>query len=418
MESPRPLWLLISTVWPEPQSSAAGLRDLNLVQGLVRLGFDVVLASAADNPKGLEFCRGLERRGEVRILSIRLNHSSFDDSLRELVQAGLCGVIYDRFLMEEQYGPRVREHCPQALQVVDTQDLHFLRNARKRDPKLWEEGMEETEVVRELSSLHRVDLAWLVSPFEKELLESRFSVASRRLSVSRFAYPKRPETFRGFSDRVGFSFIGNFRHPPNLDAFRWLRREIWPEVRRLLPGARIDLWGAYPPQEVSEAHDPKQGFFVRGCAPDLEAVFSSSRVSLAPLRFGAGIKGKISDSWHYGVPVVATSIGFEGMTEGEGAAGGLSGEGTLEFAQAAVSLHEDQALWERLRSQGLELIERFFSEQVFLDQLQQGLSQARQNFLERDNDWVRRMLTHHSLETPRFFGKWLELKESIRHSRP
>lgn len=327
-------WLLISYVWPEPQSSAAGLRDLNLIEGLRQAGSRVVVASAADNPRGREFCAGLEARGVICCLPIRLNDSSFQDQLAELASHGVIeGVIYDRFVTEEQYGWRVREALPSALQILDTQDLHFLRAWREKS--IAQAEFDPTLIIRELSSIHRVDLTWLISPFEKQLLESEYGVSGERLGLSRFAYPHRPRAPGGFAARGDFCFIGNFRHAPNLDAFRWLRESLWPAIRSRLPQARLRIWGAYPTQEVMQAHAPARGFEVRGVAETLDEVFGSARVSLAPLRFGAGIKGKISDSWSHGVPVVSTPVGFEGMCEALPVWGGEQCRGACRCRSAA-----------------------------------------------------------------------------------
>ncbi len=416
-------WLLISTVWPEPFSSAAGLRDLNLIEGLLSLGHPVVLASAADNPKGLEYCRGLEREGRISCLPIRLNHVSFDEELARLREQGLCGVIYDRFVMEEQYGPRVRSVCPEWLQILDTQDLHFLRLSREQAHRRGEDLLvrngqlpsdwDETAVVRELSSLHRVDLTLLISPVERDLLVEAFGVDSERLALSTFAYPKRqhaPGLELGYGGRSGFCFVGNFRHAPNLDAFRWLRDELWEAIRVRVPGAELRIWGAYPTQEVFEAHAPRRGFLVMGEAPGLQEVFAPARASLVPVRFGAGIKGKVSDSWAHGVPVAATWLGLEGMCAPDS---GVLGAGSArDFVDLAVRLHDDPAAWEQARSRGWEALEARYSGEVFMRELREALERASKRHSMRENDWVRRMLTHHSLETPRYFGKWLELKES------
>lgn len=409
-------WLLISYVWPEPQSSAAGLRDLNLIEGLRQAGNRVVVASAADNPRGREFCAGLEARGAgaagemIRCLPIRLNDSSFDAELAELA---VTGVIYDRFVTEEQYGWRVRQALPSALQILDTQDLHFLRALREKT--LGQGEFDPTLIIRELSSIHRVDLTWLISPFEKDLLESQYGVSAERLGLSRFAYPKRRSASGEFAARGDFCFVGNFRHSPNLDAFRWLRESLWPAIRSRLPHARLRIWGAYPTQEVMQAHAPARGFEVRGVAESLDEVFGTARVSLAPLRFGAGIKGKISDSWSHGVPVVSTPVGFEGMCDSLPVRG--AGSSVEELADAAVLLHEDESAWQAAREWGRLQLQKFFSEEVFARELLDGITRARRNHAGRDRDWIRRMLTHHSLETPRFFGKWIELKESLQERK-
>jgi glycosyltransferase involved in cell wall biosynthesis len=175
----------------------------------------------------------------------------------------------------------------------------------------------------------------------------------------------------------------------------------------------VRVWGAYPTQEVFEAHDPGRGFLVMGEALRLGDVFSDARVSLVPVRFGAGIKGKVSDSWDQGVPVVSTSLGLEGMCTVGGAI--QAAASAAEFVDCAVKLHEDPAAWSEARRAGEQALFQRYSSEVFLQELRAAIDQARMRNATREGDWVRRMLTHHSLETPRYFGKWLELKESLKN---
>lgn len=345
---------------------------------------------------------------------IVLNDSSFDPWVGALSPVG---VIYDRLMIEEKYGWRVRAACPEALQILDTIDLHFLRGSREQAYKKgvaleWDEEL----VVRELSAIHRVDLAWLVSDFEQELLIREFGVDASRLALSRFAYPKRvaEQALRdpGFEGRSGFMFIGNFKHAPNLEAYRWLRREIWPAIRSRLPRAELRIFGAYPTQEVMQGHRPEQGFLVMGEAPELTDAFAVARVALAPLPFGAGIKGKISDAWHFGIPVATTPLGSEGMFHKDTTEwGGIVVSDAAAFIEAAVKLHEDRALWSACAKEGARILSREFSEEAFQISVREGISRARKNFSNKGSDWTRRMLTHHSLETPRYFGRWIEAKE-------
>ena len=193
---------MISYVWPEPQSSAAGLRDLNLIEGLRQAGHEVIIASAAQNEPGRILCEQWAReKPGVSVHPILLNDSSFDLWIARL-RPEL--VVLDRFVTEEQFGWRVRESSPESLLVLDTQDLHFLRASREAAlrkslregswsrvdsgiPREWDADL----VCRELASIHRVDLTWLVSGDERRILEQEFAVDGRRLAVSRFAYPTR-----------------------------------------------------------------------------------------------------------------------------------------------------------------------------------------------------------------------------------
>ena len=420
--------MLISYVWPEPQSSAAGLRDLHLIEALSRAGYRVVIASAAQNKAGKDSCEyWASTRENLQVHPILLNHSSFDAWISEL-KPDL--VIFDRFVTEEQFGWRVRQAYPKAVTILDTQDLHFLRASREEalrheinagrwervvagTPADWERDL----VCRELAAIYRVDLAWLVSDFERQLLVDEFHLESRRLFVSRFAYPKRTwldsAALEDFGARSGFVQLGNFRHPPNLDAFRWMRQQVWPRIRQLLPRAELHVFGAYPTQEVMEANDPRVGFRVHGPAPELSGVFEGRRVSLAPLRFGAGIKGKISDSWWHGVPVVSTSIGVEGMGSPK-EWGGLIADDVESFAQSCVKLHESPSDWAQLRANAGRILDDQLSEQRFFTDLVQSVALAEESHRQSSRDWVRNMLNHSTLDAYRYFGKWLELKGDRR----
>ncbi len=421
--------VLISYVWPEPQSSAAGLRHRNLIEALFRSGYEVAIASAAQNELGRQSCEQWAREWNgVSVKALQLNHSSFDEWISEK-KPDL--VMFDRFVVEEQFGWRVRGSAPEATCILDTSDLHFLRVSREKHSRLiprdgnplvgvgpvadameWDVDL----ACRELASIHRVDLTWLVSDFERELLTRQFGVDPRRLAVSRFAYPEQGRApagvaARDFGGRLGFCLLGNFRHAPNLDAFRWMRSVVWPKIRAELPAAELHIYGAYPTKEVMEAHSPRTGFLVHGRAESLDEVFALRRVSLAPLRFGAGIKGKISDSWWHGLPVVSTSIGLEGMSDG-GSWGGRIADSVEAFARACVELHESEAEWIKAREHGRRVLREMFSTDRFERDFKAGLIQARENQGWRESDWIRRMMVHSTLDSYRYFGRWIQLKQS------
>ena len=119
-------------------------------------------------------------------------------------------------------------------------------------------------------------------------------------------------TLADFNQRNGFAFIGNFRHAPNSDAVQWLLR-LWPHVRSRLPDATLHIYGAYPGQQHMEMHAPRKGIYMHGHVSDIGAPLRKHRVMFAPLRYGAGVKGKVLDAWAHGMPVVTTPIGAEGV---------------------------------------------------------------------------------------------------------
>jgi hypothetical protein len=264
---------------------------------------------------------------------------------------------------------------------------------------------------------------------------------------------KPPRGSRPFASREGFTTIGTFYHPPNVDAVRWLAAEVWPKIRESLPDATMRVYGAYPTEAVKQLHKPKEGFLVLGFAESVAAAMDESRVLLAPLRFGAGIKGKIVDAWMHGLPVVTTPIGAEGMRPGEDAlwsdcsarrstiikdeeedwGGRWRSLDAASFARDAVALHEDAGAWERARARGSELIAELFAgeknlaavrdatealfveaEAEFENVREGGETERFSTTLEarRARDYVGGALWHHTLRSTEYFSRWIEMKET------
>jgi glycosyltransferase involved in cell wall biosynthesis len=408
--------LYLGYVWPEPRSSAAGVRTWNVIDSCLGAGFDVIFGSPC---KDNEHRQVLEARG-VRTISCAANDSRFDALVREL-QPDFA--IFDRFVLEEQFGWRVRENAPDCARIIDTQDLHSLRRARERalargaslsevlatplasgDPAL------DEDLHRELASIYRSDLSWVISSRELEFLRA-LGIPGELLALSGFQYA-RPAHIAGFEERRGFAMIGNFRHPPNLDAARWLAREVWPRVRQALPHAELDLYGAYPLREATALEDPAHGVRVRGWTDDSIAALSRYRVNLAPLRFGAGIKGKISDGWAAGTPAVTTPIGAEGMMDG-GGWGGTIGEDAESLAHAAVKLHEDCRAWEAASQGGLRLLAALFDRERNSRELVEKLLAVREDLARRrSSNLIGAMLWHHFHKSTTYFSRWIELKNA------
>lgn len=400
--------LLIGHVWPEPTSSAAGVREMNLIRAFGEEGWEVIVQSQA---RENEFSAALNRMG-VRTVSLGANDSRFDEFVSDLKPDY---AIFDRFITEEQFGWRVREHSPETVRVLDTIDLHFLRRARER---AFTEGtaleLRSDDAFREIASIYRSDLTLLVSDFELALLTSEFGVPAGALELATLAYEASPTVE---SDRAGFSMIGNFRHPPNADSVRWLRDELWPAIRSRIPSAEVHVFGSYPSREMMSLDQPKSGFRVLGPVDDSVRTLAKYRVNLAPLRFGAGIKGKIADGWCAGIPVVTTPVGAEGMRL-DSRFGGIVADNALGFIDAACKLYEDDALRAALASIGRETIESRFSFTALKATLIPRLLSLRDGLAEtRRANFVGSMLWHHTLKSTTYFSRWIELKESLVKSK-
>lgn len=407
--------LIIGYVWPEPASSAAGTHMLSLLELFQSRGWDITFASPAARTEQMA---DLEALG-ILTTDIELNNSSFDHFVEELHPHI---VMFDRFMMEEQFGWRVEKACPSALRILDTEDLFCLRNARHDAFK--KHGLISNQVTksllftelaqREIAAILRCDLSLVISEVELTLLTDLFGVDPALLLYYPFIIdPSCLDAPKpGFSEREGFISIGNFRHPPNWDAVRWLKESIWPLVRRALPQAQCRIYGAYTPPKATALHNPKQGFQVLGWVPDAYGAMQSARVNLAPLRFGAGLKGKLADAMVCGTPSVTTCIGAEGLSGGIPFAGATA-DSAQEIANKAVMLYQDTTLWQQAQQRGLDIIQQRFDKNEHNHNLLQRIRQIRENLDEhRLNNFTGAMLRHHLHKSTQYMSQWIEAKNN------
>jgi glycosyltransferase involved in cell wall biosynthesis len=414
--------LMIGTVWPEPTSSAAGLRDWNLIQAFQDQGWEIIFTSPA---KPNEFQAKLESKN-IQTLSLGPNDSRFDSFIENLRPDF---VIFDRFMIEEQFSWRVKKYSPSSIRVLDTIDVHFLRRGRSNAlqngialEKVFSADFDllSEDCLRELASIFRSDLTLVLSDFEMQMLQNRFQVPKELLRISRFMYGSSPKALPEYHSREHFVVIGNFRHPPNPDGILWLHHKIWPLIREKLPQAQVHIYGAYPPKEMMALSDPDQGFHVMGHAADQHATLSRYRVSLAPLRFGAGIKGKISDSWWVGTPVVTTPIGAEGMTDQQKSNwGGQIATHAEEFARMAVELYASKLHWSRAQESAFRITQSLFDYRKNSLQLVNDLSDVKERSEQiRRQNLVGMILWHNAFKSTKYFSKWIELKNNLKTSNP
>jgi hypothetical protein len=403
--------VVLGKVWPEPNSSAAGSRMLQLIEQFLAVDWDVVFASTAQKTSHSVDLAGMG----IREARIAMNDSAFDGWIR---QEDPQLVLFDRFMVEEQFGWRVAEHCPKALRLLDTEDLHALRQARHQAVK---EGREMTRqdlfnetAVREVASIYRCDLSLMISAKEIEVLQEVFGVPKSLLHELPFMLdPVEDATVNDwptFEERRHFVTIGNFRHAPNWDAVRYLKADIWPLIRKQLPDAQMHVFGSYPSPKVYQLHNEREGFLIKGRADSAEEVMRKARVCLAPLRFGAGLKGKLITAMQNGTPSVTTSIGAESMRKGEPWAGAIADD-PESFANQAVRLYTDASTWEQAQKNGEQILNRHFDKRewgpAFMGALTNLFDQLDTHRLK---NFTGRMLQHHSLASTKFMSKWIEAK--------
>ncbi|MGB4336173.1 MAG: glycosyltransferase, partial [Chromatiaceae bacterium] len=328
------------------------LRLVNLFALLGELGFKVTFA-AANLEAPQPYVTDLQRQG-VEVL-----YRPYVKSLAHHLKAR--GGEYDLVILSRadtaaKFMAIARRHCPRARLIFDTVDLHFLREGRLADltgdPHT--RALAERRRKEELGLIAQADTTLVVSAVERDLLAREAPTADVRLLSNIHRLPGR---HFGFTERRDIFFIGAFAHPPNRDAVLWFCRYILPLILAEAPDMRLSVIGAEPPAEVRAL----AGGAIRilGHVPDVTPFFDGCRLSLAPLRYGAGVKGKINQSLAHGLPVVATTQAVEGMFLEDGHSV-LVADTPRDFAAAVLRLYRDPDLWERLSDGGLAVMEEHF----------------------------------------------------------
>ena len=398
--------LVVGFVWPEPKSSAAGSRMMQLIALFQENNYEITFVSTALN---LEFSENLTKLGIVT-RSIELNSSSFDLFVADL---NPTVVLFDRFMIEEQFGWRVAESCPNALRLLNTEDLHSLRQARqlavKENRDFHFDDLYSDMAKREIASILRCDLTLMVSEVEMDLLQNQFKIAKNLLFYLPIFGDKCIDVPM-YNERNDFVFIGNFLHEPNWDCVKYLSEIIWPLLYQKLPNAKMVVYGAYPSQKVLELHKPKQHFYILGRADDAFEVVKKAKVVLAPIRFGAGIKGKLLEAMQCGTPSVTMSIGAEAM-HGSLEWNGFIKDNQNEFVEAAIALYNDEKIWNSCQQNGFDILEKRFKKSLFEKNFFEVINLLLDNLRQhRNTNFIGSILQHQSLSSVKYMSKWIEEK--------
>ncbi|MDD0812152.1 glycosyltransferase [Curvibacter sp. RS43] len=345
--------LIVEACMITPDQDSGSVRMLAMLELLVEQGFKV--SFVADN---LE-CRQ-PYVGQLQRIGVEVWFSPYIQSVAELLEQR--GKLYDtimfcRHYIAAPYMGRIREWAPQATIVFDTVDLHYLREQRLAELENSESLMAISRKTREqeLGVIRQCDITVVTSPVEVEVLATETPGAQIRVvSNIHEVRPGGP----GYAEREGLLFIGGFRHPPNIDAVEWFVGEVWPLLRPRLPELTFTVVGSHMPPAIKALEG--DGIIVHGYVEDVDPLIDSARVSLAPLRYGAGVKGKINQAMAYGLPVVATVVAAEGMSLRAGV-DLLVADSPQAFADEIVRLYQDESLWNTLAANGRANIEQYFS---------------------------------------------------------
>lgn len=396
--------LFIGTVWPEPNSSAAGIRILQLLQFFLTEGYAVHFASTAKlSPYSFDLAQW-----DISTHPITLNNPSFDKFVQKIAPTI---VLYDRFMIEEQFGWRIREQLPNTIHVLDTEDLHFLREARRKFNQIHPSpvSLSSLEITqREIASIYRCDLSLIISSTEIALLTNDFNIPKAQLFYLPFLEEKiKPHTFINlFEQRENFVFIGNFLHLPNWKAIQILKTKIWPLIRNKIPTAELHIYGAYSRQREAQLHNKKDGFIIKGRAENAISTLQKYRILLSPLTFGAGIKGKFLDATKAGTPYITTEIGAEGLT-------GCSSYPIDKMASIAIQLYQDKKQWTKHQENNVTVFNSIFDKTLHRPSFQKKISQITTQLSEhRAKNIVGGILLREQFKSTKYLSLWIQEKES------
>ncbi|HWP95042.1 MAG TPA: glycosyltransferase [Gammaproteobacteria bacterium] len=353
--------LVVDACTPTPDQDAGSVIAFHYLKMLTELGYRVTFAPDNLQHDG-RYTQALQRLG------IECLYVPYWTSISEYIRqhgAKYQLAILARPYVAIQYLDLLREHSPGIHVIYNTVDLHYLRERRQAELEgnpLIAERAERTRK-QELQLIRGSDATIVVSPVEKEILAKE--VPGARVEVIQLIMEEQPEG-EPFEKRRDILFIGGYQHPPNVDAVRWFVAEVMPLLRQKMPGVVFHALGSKPPPAVRELEcdDVK----VPGYLADVSPYFNSCKLMVAPLRYGAGIKGKIGTSFSYGLPVVASKIAVEGMYLKDGQHV-LVAETAEQYCEAIMRLYRDKELWQRLSLAGRRVVRERYAPDVIRDQL-------------------------------------------------
>jgi len=405
--------LIIGYVFPEPNSSAAGTRMLQLIDFFINQNYTVVFATSCKKSTNAFDLESLN----VQVVEILLNHSSFDFFVKDLNPEV---VLFDRFMTEEQFGWRITENCPDALRILDTEDLHFLRKTRQQSISSSSGSANDFDLndiaKREIASIYRSDLSLIISEAELKILIDKFKIDCSLLLYLPFMLDlnENPEQKQhsSFSERTDFVSIGNFLHPPNSDVIFYLKNDIWPLIKSQLPQANLHVYGAYDTQAIRSMHNKKDGFLLHGYVEDAFEVINSSRVLLAPLRFGAGLKGKLILAMQCGTPAAMSTIAAEGMFGSDQPNGIIEDDPSL-FVKKCIDLYTQESLWTEYQNKGDAVLKSRFNKLDHQLKLKERISLIQSTIQShRSDNFIGQLLAHHQFQSTKYMSRWIEVKNA------
>lgn len=344
----RPRWLFVIPRFPRPDHSGGERRLIEVMNAFAKRCDVSVLAMAAATNDDSEYQRAMTTAG------FRLVGSGFRAGLLALLLHRFDAIFFEFYFTTDGLLRAARALQPQAMAVVDSVDIHFLREREQGRLANLDPALAAQTERQELEAYRAADVTVVVSEQERRVLLQHGIERTELIPIIV------PTLERAQRERdAELLFVGGFNHAPNGLAVDWFHEEVWPIVRQQVPEARWVIAGSNTPDRVL-ALDGQQGISVAGFVPDTAPLLHSAQVSIAPLTFGGGMKGKVSEALAAGVPVVTTKWGAQGLEEGIGTAF-IVADSAAEFASAVVTLLTDRGQRERLSTGGQSLAEHLCS---------------------------------------------------------
>jgi glycosyltransferase involved in cell wall biosynthesis len=342
------------TSYPESDCNAGALRLFEIARLLVEAGNRVSLLAVRDN--GVEYRAALEALGIDCYADDANSLSASPAAMASFLSRGQFDIgLFSHHFVYARFARYVRALLPRCRCIVDTVDLHFLRKEREAELGLATREEAEHERRAERQAIEDADQIWVVTDKERAIIAELGWSDSARVYVVPTVHRVLPNP-PGFAARRGIVFLGSYQHQPNVDAARYFVEEIVPIARKEMPDVDIFIAGSHPPDAIRRMERLDPHVKVTGYVMDHRALLADCRVAVAPLRYGAGMKGKIGEYLACGIPCVSTSIGAEGMDLREGLEVQVADD-PAAFASSIVRLYGDAQLWQRQSSAGQDYIE-------------------------------------------------------------
>jgi len=344
--------LYIDHYVPEHDKDAGSLRTFYFLGILAHMKNKITVWP--DNQQyTIPFVREFQQKG----IEVIYKNPDFDKFLEE--RKNLYDlVMLARPYISEKYIDKIKEKMPNCKIVYDTIDLHFLR--MNRQAELENDNKSHAEEMRELelSLMKKSDITILTSPVEADFIHNEDS--SLKFAILPTIHPE-SEVIDGFDRRKNMIFLGGFQHTPNIDSAEHLVRDIWPKIKKEIPDLKLYIVGSSPTENIKKLGS--DDIVVTGFVKELEPFFKECKVMLAPIRFGAGIKGKITQSLAMGLPVVTSSLGAEGINLEDGKHCMIA-DSEEDFAKKAIEVYSDEKLWKKLSKNGMDVAKEYSPERA------------------------------------------------------